>query len=88
MKEFIALVHKDAESAYGVSFPDLPGCFSAADKEEDIEANAAEALTLWFEGRNTDDPVIATTPDDLSRQLADELRDGACLLAIPYNEGT
>jgi hypothetical protein len=28
MKTFIALVHKDEDSAWGVSFPDLPGCFS------------------------------------------------------------
>ena len=25
-------VHKDPDSAYGVTFPDFPGCFSAADE--------------------------------------------------------
>jgi predicted RNase H-like HicB family nuclease len=44
-----AVVNKDEGSAYGVHFPDLPGCFSAADRIEDIFANATVALALWFE---------------------------------------
>ena len=48
MKPYIALVHKDLESAYGVSFPDAPGCFSAADTIDDLFANAAEAIALWM----------------------------------------
>ena len=46
---YFAIVHKDEDSAYGISFPDVPGCFSAADREEDIIANAIEALSLYFE---------------------------------------
>ena len=26
MRPFIALIHKESDSDYGVSFPDLPGC--------------------------------------------------------------
>ena len=33
MNVYFALIHKDSGSAYGVTFPDLPGCFSAADAE-------------------------------------------------------
>jgi predicted RNase H-like HicB family nuclease len=29
MRQYIALIHKDASSDYGVSFPDLPGCVTA-----------------------------------------------------------
>ena len=29
MRHYIALIHKDADSDYGVSFPDLPGVISA-----------------------------------------------------------
>ena len=49
MKTYLALVHKEADSAYGLSFPDLPGCFAAADSETDILQAGAEALELWFE---------------------------------------
>ena len=44
MAGYIALVHKDEGTSYGVSFPDLPGCISAGDTFEEAVANAAEAL--------------------------------------------
>lgn len=31
MRTYFAIVHKDEDSAVGVVFPDLPGCFSAGD---------------------------------------------------------
>jgi predicted RNase H-like HicB family nuclease len=45
---YIALVHKDEGTSYGVSFPDVPGCISAGDTFEKVVANAAEALTGHF----------------------------------------
>jgi predicted RNase H-like HicB family nuclease len=50
MKPYIVIVHKDHNSAYGMSFPDAPGCFSAADEIDDLFAMANEALELWVEG--------------------------------------
>jgi predicted RNase H-like HicB family nuclease len=44
MTGYIALVHKDEGTSYGVSFPDVPGCISAGDTFEEAVANAAEAL--------------------------------------------
>ena len=44
MAGFIALVHKDEGTSYGVSFPDVPGCISAGDTFEEAVANAAVAL--------------------------------------------
>jgi predicted RNase H-like HicB family nuclease len=44
MAGYIALVHKDEGTSYGISFPDLPGCISAGDTFEEAVANAAEAL--------------------------------------------
>lgn len=38
MKPYIGIVHQDAGSAYGISFPDAPGCFSAADTLDDLSA--------------------------------------------------
>ena len=42
---FIALVHKDPESCYGVSFPDVPGCTSAGDTLDEALTNAVDALS-------------------------------------------
>lgn len=48
MKPYIGIVHRDANSAYGISFPDAPGCFSAADSLDDLFGMADEALELWL----------------------------------------
>lgn len=37
-------IHKDADTAYGVTFPDFPGCFSAADEMADLPRMAQEAV--------------------------------------------
>lgn len=70
MKPFIAIVHKDPESAYGLSFPDAPGCFSAAGEIDDVFANAAEALELWAEGV-VEHGLALPEPRDLSALRAD-----------------
>lgn len=44
MAGYVALVHKDKGTSYGVSFPDVPGCVSAGDTLDEALANAAEAL--------------------------------------------
>jgi predicted RNase H-like HicB family nuclease len=41
---YIALVHKDKDTSYGVSFPDVPGCISAGDTFEEAMDHAAGAL--------------------------------------------
>jgi predicted RNase H-like HicB family nuclease len=44
------IVQKDPETGrYSSVFPELPGCTSAADNEDEAIANAKEALELWFE---------------------------------------
>jgi len=37
-------------------FPELPGCASAGDTEEEAIQNASEALELWFEPAEIDIP--------------------------------
>jgi predicted RNase H-like HicB family nuclease len=58
MKGYIALVHKDEGTSYGVSFPDLPGCISAGDTFEEAVANAAEALAGHLALMRTDGDAI------------------------------
>ena len=47
---YIALIHKDEDSAYGVSFPDFPGCISAGDTFDEVMAMGKEALGFHAEG--------------------------------------
>lgn len=60
MAGYIALVHKDAGTSYGMSLPDVPGCISAGDSFEQAVANAAEALAGHFAAMKVDgDPLPA-----------------------------
>jgi predicted RNase H-like HicB family nuclease len=76
-----AIVHKDEDSAWGVHFPDLPGCFSAADDLADVQANASEAVMLYLEGERAPEPSAIEKIRDMA---ADDLAEGAFLLAVPY----
>lgn len=44
------VLHKDAGSDYGVTVPDLPGCFSAGATVTEALENLTEALALHYEG--------------------------------------
>lgn len=58
MAQYIALIHKDADSDYGVSFPDLPGCVTAGESLDEARAFAEEALALHLEGLAEDGEAI------------------------------
>ncbi|MBA3517961.1 MAG: type II toxin-antitoxin system HicB family antitoxin [Rhizobiales bacterium] len=87
MKPYIGIVHKDSESAYGITFPDAPGCFSAADEMDDLFVMADEAITAWMDAMLEDRLVIPLTRD-LSEIRADpkwveSLATSVFLIAVP-----
>ncbi len=47
---FPVVIHKDPESDYGVTVPDVPGCFSAGLTIDEALTNAAEAIETHLEG--------------------------------------
>ncbi|WP_420962935.1 type II toxin-antitoxin system HicB family antitoxin [Brucella sp. IR073] len=85
MRNYLAVVHKDPDSAFGISFPDIPGVFSASDTEEDMIGNAIEALRLWAE----DEALPAPSPIEKILRRDDvraELAEGAFLIRVPLIE--
>jgi predicted RNase H-like HicB family nuclease len=46
---YLALIHKDEQSGYGISFPDVPGIIAVADTLDDAISEAASALDFAFE---------------------------------------
>ena len=52
--KYPVVIHKDADSDYGVSVPDVPGCFSAGESMTAALESVQEALTLHFEGMMLD----------------------------------
>ena len=83
---YVAFVHKDPDSAYGVSFPDFPGCVSAGDTMDEAIANGTVALGFHVRGLEADGDTIpqpssleAIIHDD---EFAEEL-EGASFALIP-----
>jgi predicted RNase H-like HicB family nuclease len=48
--DYIAYLHKDRDSDFGVSFPDFPGCVTAGKTLAEAQRMAAEALALHIAG--------------------------------------
>jgi predicted RNase H-like HicB family nuclease len=67
--EYIAYLHKDADSDYGVSFPDFPGCVTAGSTLEEARRMAVEALSLHIAGMQEDGEEIPEA------SFLDELQD-------------
>ena len=44
------VVHKDPHSDYGVTVPDLPGCFSAGETLDEALQEVVEAIEAHLEG--------------------------------------
>jgi predicted RNase H-like HicB family nuclease len=48
VSHYIALIHKESDSGYGVSFPDVPGVIAVADTLDDALRESGVALGLAF----------------------------------------
>ncbi|MEK1893864.1 MAG: type II toxin-antitoxin system HicB family antitoxin [Rhizobium sp.] len=80
MRNYIGLIHKDAASDYGVSFPDFPGLITAGTDLDDARAMAEEALALHIEGLAEEGEAIPE-PSTLEAVMADvENQDGVAIL--------
>ncbi|MGH7023377.1 MAG: type II toxin-antitoxin system HicB family antitoxin [Caulobacteraceae bacterium] len=80
MAGYLALIHKDAGSDYGVSFPDFPGCVTAGSDLDEARAMAEEALAFHIEGM-AEDGAPLPEPSSLETVMTDrENRDGVAIL--------
>jgi predicted RNase H-like HicB family nuclease len=90
MAGYIALVHKDEGTSYGVSFPDVPGCIAAGDTFEEAVANAAEALAGHFTLMKADgEPIPQPRSFEALRrdpEFADDSADAIVTMVTPRTE--
>ena len=82
MVKYPAVIHKDPDSAYGVSFPDFPGCISAGDTPEEALSMAEEALQLHVDGMVEDGEEIAA-PSAIETTYADLAGEHAVVALVP-----
>jgi DNA end-binding protein Ku len=87
--QVVALIHHQGD-AYGVSFPDFPGCTTVADNLESAVAKAGEVLAFHAEGLAEDGPL--PHPRSLSELRSDpdfrEDAKDAVLVLVSYEPPT
>jgi DNA end-binding protein Ku len=87
--QVVALIHHEGD-AYGVSFPDFPGCTTVADDLDSAVAKAGEVLAFHAEGLAEDGPL--PHPRSLSKLKSDpdfcEDAKDAVLVLVPYEPPT
>lgn len=87
MTTYFAIVHKDADSAYGAYFPDLPGCYAAGDTEDEALANLRISLRMYAEDFVESGKTIPAPRRSHQLMKDDEVRealkDGGFLVMVP-----
>jgi predicted RNase H-like HicB family nuclease len=75
MKTYIAVIHKDKDSDFGVSFPDFPGCVTAGETIDEAKDMAIEALDMHIKGMIEDGSVVpaASKLEDIMKDYSDAL---------------
>ena len=75
---YAIVVHKDPQSAYGVTAPDLPGRFSGGDTLDEAFDHAREAILCHVEGLLSDgEPLPERRPLE-EHQANEDYRGGVC----------
>jgi predicted RNase H-like HicB family nuclease/uncharacterized protein (DUF1778 family) len=82
--DYIAYLHKDRYSDFGVSFPDFPGCVTAGRTLEEARRMAAEALTLHIQGMHEDGDAMPD-PSSLDTLRDDPNMKGAVTILVSVN---
>jgi predicted RNase H-like HicB family nuclease len=83
--EYIAYLHKDGKSDYGVSFPDFPGCITAGSTLDEARRMAAEALSFHIAGMREDGEALPE-PSSLDDLRHDPAMKGAVAFLVTVAE--
>jgi predicted RNase H-like HicB family nuclease len=84
---YLGVVEKDADSAFGMWFPDMPGCFPAAGEFNDLPRVAAELLRQHVEALESNGRTVPS-PRSIAEAMSDKLvrkalKGGATTMLVP-----
>jgi predicted RNase H-like HicB family nuclease len=65
MMESPIVIHKDKDSVYGVTVPDIPGCFSWGDTVEDAIRNTRQAILGHIEALLSEGMAVDISPSQI-----------------------
>lgn len=69
MPKYVALVRKESDGCYGVSFPDIPGVITGGDTFDEAMEEAADVLQFAAEGWINPDGSTGFKPPSTIEQL-------------------
>ncbi|MBD0416167.1 type II toxin-antitoxin system HicB family antitoxin [Oryzicola mucosus] len=81
MRQYIGLIHKEAHSDFGVSFPDFPGAITAGIDLDDARRMAEEALALHIDGLIEDGEALPE-PSTLEQVMNNEQNRSAVAILV------
>jgi predicted RNase H-like HicB family nuclease len=79
--DYIACLHKERKSDFGVSFPDFPGCITAGKTLDEARRMAVEALAMHIAGMAEDGEAIPE-PSTMDALAGDPDRKGAVAFLV------
>jgi len=79
--KYPVLIHKDADSEFGLTIPDIPGCFTSGKSISEALKNLQEAVVCYYEGENTTVPPDASKIEDVINRQDIDVEGGFWLLA-------
>ena len=86
MANYIAVIHKDPESDFGVSFPDFPGCVTAGSSIDEAKDMAQDAISLHIKGMLEDGESIPA-PSKLEDIMEDpNYADAAAIIIVTVSD--
>ena len=86
MANYIAVVHKDPKSDFGVSFPDFPGCITAGSSIDEAKDMANDVLSLHIKGILEDGENLPA-PSKLEDIIDDpDYSDAVAILVVSVSE--
>ena len=86
MANYIAVVHKDPKSDFGVSFPDFPGCITAGSTIDEAKDMAHDVLSLHIKGMLEDGDSIPA-PSKLEDIIYEpDYSDAAAILVVSVSK--
>lgn len=85
-KHYLIVIHKDSDSDYCVTVPDLPGCITAGDTLEDAQNQVLEAIQCHIEGMLLDGESVPEAKEIAFHQDNPDYADGvwkSITIALP-----
>ena len=66
--KYPVLIHKETDSEYGVTIPDIPGCFTSGAIVDEALKNLQDAVECYYDGESVSVPPEASDIESLMKR--------------------